>query len=67
MAIKRVRINLNLPETVDKQLDQLSDEMGLPKSNVIIVAIDQMIQQRQSIPAVSSLLDVLREQGISKD
>ncbi|MGJ3584984.1 hypothetical protein, partial [Lacticaseibacillus rhamnosus] len=61
MAIKRVRINLNLPETVDKQLDQLSDEMGLPKSNVIIVAIDQMIQQRQSIPAVSSLLDVLRE------
>lgn len=67
MAIKRVRINLNLPETVDKQLDQLSDEMGLPKSNVIIVAIDQMIQQRQSIPAVSSLLDVLRDQGISKD
>ena len=60
---ERKRINLALPVSISEQLDKVADELGMNRTSVITMALNQFFQQRESIPAMSELLKAMQQTG----
>lgn len=51
----KVRLNLNLPQNLADKLDETSAELSLNKTSVVIVALNQFFQQRDTAAAMPDL------------
>lgn len=60
-AKKRPRVNVQIPENVELYLEQMMDETSLPKSSVLVMALQEWYQAKKNIEQMSNLSDLMKQ------
>jgi len=54
-----VRVNTRISKRLSDWLDSESDETGLPKSTIILLALEQYMTQREAINKLPTYIDLM--------
>lgn len=55
MAAEMVRINTRISKTLNDWLDKQSEETGLPKSTIVMLAIESYYQQKEVMSRMADM------------
>ena len=60
-AVKTVRVGSRVSPEVNKWLDKKSSEMGISKSAVIAVAIENYMKEQEVVKGIPEMLEVMKK------
>lgn len=60
-SVEMVRVNTRISSTLNDKLDQESKETGIPKSTLVMIALENYYQQKEAVKSMTDLNQILRK------
>ncbi|WP_137744927.1 hypothetical protein [Robertmurraya siralis] len=56
-----VRVNTRISSKLNEWLDKQSDETGVPKSTIVMLALENYFQQKEAMKSMGNMGDILKK------
>lgn len=56
-----VRVNTRISSKLNEWLDKQSDETGVPKSTIVMLALENYFQQKEAMKSMGDMGDILKK------